>query len=328
MFNNNFLKSERLLRKCLPLFINVFFYLFSPLFPRPQTTRTPATKPSTQEARAMAVGTVLFDYILVGVLFVYWDHVLSGRCICPVSAACAPFAMAFIFPLKDDIQARLIWTNFISRAKLNSWAYTWELSLQHLFCHMPYHFATFFSLTCAGFVEFPSIGNFAVMQRVWIETMLMLLMVDVFMSINHKWMHKKSTYFLHKDHHKGLRNISIGFGLHMSLVDHFFEVGIGIPMLLFCKAVLGHEKKIHFLSIMLWFISGFQIHSMNPYAPFSFNPVLDYFLRPTVTHNLHHALQVGYYSAVTKSHLFSLSGKRSDIDLYNKHMGTHFPCWV
>ena len=191
----------------------------------------------------MAVGTVLFDYILVGILFAYWDHVLSGSCICPLSAACAPFAMVFIFPLKDEIQARLIWTKFISRAKLNSWAHTWELSLEHLLCHMPFHFAVFFSLSCAGFVDFPGFRSFDMLQRVWAETMVMLLIVDAFMSINHKWMHKKSTYFLHKDHHKGTRNISIKLGLQIGLVDHFFEVGIGIPILICCKAILGCEKK-------------------------------------------------------------------------------------
>ena len=320
---NSFLGSGQLLLKCSPILANILFYLVSPFFPRPKAIRSPAAVPSVWEARAMALGTVVLDYFVVGCLFVFCDHVLSGPCICPVTASSVAFAMPFVFSLKDEIQARFIWPRFISRAKLNSWPCCWELSIEHLLFHVPHFSASFFAISSAGFVDFPSVADPLVLVRVWLESMTMCLFVEAFLSQVHRWMHTKSGYFLHKDHHKGKKKFN-GQWHHIGLVDHVFGVDIGFPMLLALKAVLGYEPKVHYLSMMLWIIFAFQNHSMNPYTPYFFNPILDYMLRATVFHNLHHVMQHNYYRTIPWSHLISKSERCKDIDLYNKHLKTHF----
>ena len=322
---DNFVQGERLLLKCSPLLVNILFYLISPLFPKPRPVESPAAKPSTQEAVAMAIGTALLDYTLVGCLFVFWDTLLSGSTICPIAAACVAFAIPFVLPLKDEIQARILWPKFIARAKLNSSAYSWKLSVEHLFLQLPYYLSAFFSLVSFGFVEFQSIRSHpSVLLRVWAETMGAILLGDAFMCVVHRWMHTKRGYFLHKFHHNGKKNLSIGWGLYMGIVDGFCEIEIGLLMLLCCKAIAGCNTKIHFLTVMLRIIAGFQDHSMNPYAPFFFHPLLDYLLRPVVTHNLHHVVQHNYYTLIRWTN-FSPGKRKKEIDLYNKHMKTHFP---
>ena len=111
-------------------------------------------------------------------------------------------------------------------------------------------------------------------------------------------------------------------------MDNLQEVDLAPALLLGLKFFLGMPPKVHFITCAFWVIMNHHAHSMNPYAVFFFNPVLDYLMRPTITHNLHHAVQRGHYIHVPWSHLFFQGSKASDIGLYNKLMKTDFPTGV
>ena len=147
------------------------------------------------------------------------------------------------------------------------------------------------------------------------------------MHFTHKWMHEKA-YFLHKKHHEGKSDLVSFSVTFFDLLDMIAEFGAGLPFLLVCKKLLGLDPTIHLLSHHLILLSGFQHHSGNPYAVYLFNPILDYFARPTLCHNLHHAIQNDYHLFVPYSHFFCKKSRHDDIEKYNKHMKTNFPLAV
>ena len=231
--------------------------------------------------------------------------------------------------MKDEFQGRCLWPNFISRAKLNAWPYTWDLACEHLLFQVPYYVASFYTFAAAGFVVFPSIFDHSVVFVVWLEAMSMCLLVDTVLWCSHRWMHSKKGYPFHKSHHRGTQNLGVGFSIYADLLpDNFLEVGIAFPMLLAAKKVFGFEPTLHYLSMMLWIIMGFQNHSTNPYTPYFFNPILDFVARPVVSHNLHHATQQSHYTNIAWSHFWDPMSKQNDIDKYNKCMKTKFPANV
>ena len=319
-----FLECNGLL-KCLPLVANCVFHLVYPLCPSPPKVQTLAVSPSTKEARIMALCTALFDYSIVGALFLYWNKVLSGPTLCPFSAACAIFLLVPVLIIKDEFQGRKLWPNFISRAKLNAWPYNWDLACQHFLFQVPYFVASFYSFVSAGVVVFPSIFDSGVLFTVWLEAMSMSLLEDTVSWCSHRWMHSKNGYRFHKSHHHGTQDLGVGNHIYVDLLDNFLEVGISFPMLLGAKMVFGFEPTMHYLSMMLWIMMGFQNHTMNPYSPYFFNPIIDFVARSNVSHNLHHATQQSHYTNIPWSHFWRPLSKKDDIDTYNRYMKTKFP---
>ena len=96
-----------------------------------------------------------------------------------------------------------------------------------------------------------------------------------------------------------------------------------------------------FLSVILcssFFLSVVcdqTVHSLNPYTITFWNPLLDNFLRPNLSHNLHHSSKVGHYTIWPLHQIQGVSGPNNkgkardtfsfDIDDYNKTFDTHFP---
>ena len=157
----------------------------------------------------------------------------------------------------------------------------------------------------------------------------LLAVTDVVMHYTHRWMHEKA-YFLHKRHHKGFCSTSLVslLGPELDLVDMIFEFGAGTPLLMACKWLFGLDPRLHFLSPTVVMMLSYQLHSGNPYSVYFFNPLLDYLGRASLCHNLHHAVQKGYYLVVPWPHFFDAEARQIDIHMYNKHMKTHFPSRV
>ena len=64
---------------------------------------------------------------------------------------------------------------------------------------------------------------------------------------------------------------------------------------------------------------------MNPYSVYFFNPILDYMARNNICHNLHHTVQLDYYTGIPFKQFLSGETRRKDIERYNKDMKTQFP---
>ena len=308
------------------LLIYPAFLLLMPLLPRPKPVAVKtAAAPSVNQARVMAVATALMDYTTVGSLFLFWDRIcrLEDGTLCPFTAACTFLLEGAVMPLKDEIQCRVLWKKFISPYKLNSWPYSWKASFDQLSSSVLFAFLSLLSLSFGGRISF-EVLTAKVVMRAWLEARATLAITDLMMHFVHRWMHEQA-YFLHKKHHSGKADLMSLLSTSFDLFDLLAEFGAGLPVLLLSKKLLGLDPTIHLLSHNLILLFGFQHHSGNPYAVYLFNPVLDYLARPTLCHNLHHAIQNDYHLFVPYSHFFLPESRHNDIDKYNKHMKTVFP---
>ena len=324
---NLFLATK--LRKVLPLFlVYPAYFVVMPMLPRPnKVALKDAAKPSPFQARTMAVATAAMDYGIVGALFIFWNSTcrLSDGSLCPFSAAATAIAPYAVFPVKDEIQCRVMWRQFVSPLKLNSWHYSWK----HLFGQLQtilFGVTSLLLLCLTNRVTFESITSPKVLLQIWVEAVAAdFIFTDLVMHVVHKWMHRRA-YSLHKKHHKGIgANTMTCHALDFDLFDLLVELGSGVVALILFKGLLGFGPNIHLLSFNLAAIMAVQIHSGNPYATSLFNPVLDCLSRSAVCHNLHHVLQKDYHVLNPLRNIFSAANRRKDIALYNKYMQTNFP---
>jgi len=94
-------------------------------------------------------------------------------------------------------------------------------------------------------------------------------------------------------------------------------------MVCMVQYLLGLDVGIHwFVGVLLTFHDG-ALHSINPYSIMYFNPILDNRLKGNVTHQLHHALNKGYYLFVPYEH-FDADARSKDVQKYNKVFKTTF----
>ena len=288
--------------------------------PRKCSNWKPALAPTVSEARHMKVCTALTDYFLVAALFWFWSatHTTKEE-LCPFAVAFSFFASVIVFPLKDDIQCRFIWREFICQRKLQ-WK---KFSLNFVL----FGACALLGLVCSGFSDFEKISSPSVLARIWCEAILATVLCDATgMGFLHRWVHKcPNLYFLHKKHHDAVHDTSVMLAYNFDIADLAVEFGSGIPLLIALKHLAGFQPKIHVLSFHFISILAVQGHAMNPYAVAWFNPILDHFARCTVAHNLHHVVKKGYYTNFPYHHFLTPSLRKRDIRLYNEHMKTGFP---
>ena len=279
----------------------------------------------------MKIFTAVFDYLFVGGMFLFFSSTVfvANEPLCPFRATCAQFFLTAGMLAKEEIQCRILWKKHISPRKIDSWPYRLE-PMAKWFCSTAWAFTVFnlFTLLTSGHVDvaFQSgiVGVLFTSSRIWIETMAIVLAVELPMHFGHRWMHEKA-YFLHKKHHEQKQNLTMDGTTHFDNVDLVIEFFAGVPLVIVLKWLLGLAPTVHFFSYTLFLVLGMQIHSGNPYATYFFNPFLDNCMRPTLCHNLHHTVQMGYYTQIPFNHLFNKKASASDVVLYNKYMKTNFP---
>ena len=285
-----------------------------------------ASTPTVSQARIMALCTAAIDYFVVGTLFLFWNSIcrLEDGSMCPFTAASSVVVALVVMPIKDELQCRFLWRDFISPYKLKSWPYSWKASLEQLCTSVMFGVLSLLALCLSRCVSFENILATKVVMQIWCETMTALLILDVVMHFVHTWMHEKA-YFLHKKHHRGNANVTSFLFPQIDLLDAVSELGAAVPALLAFKKLLGLNPEVHLLTHQLLLLMGFQNHSGNPYSVHLFNPVLDFLGRSTLWHNLHHVVLADYYTFIPHSHFLRSENRRKDIDMYNKHMKTNFP---
>ena len=291
-----------------------------------ETVKT-ASAPSTKQARHMAISTSIVDYLVVGALLLFWDCICRHKdgSLCPFTAAGTLLLASVIMPIKEELQCRFLFRNFISPHKLNSWPYSWKSFLGQVTTSSTYAVLNMLLLCFTHHISFDSVlQQPRALLQIWAETRSALIITDFVMHHLHHWMHEKA-YFLHKRHHKGTLDLTSFLAPSFDLLDMFLEFGAAVPVLIFCKQLLGLEGKVHLLTHNLLVLSGFQHHSGNPYAVYLFNPVLDYCARSSLSHSLHHAVPKGHLLSVNYAHFVNPEARKNDIVLYNKHMRTAFP---
>lgn len=334
---HDFKENRMNLFYCWPIIAFIALLLLLPFLPRPhEFIKGQATSPTIQEARWMKFGTALHDYAYAAAILLYCSYVLSsadtGDVVCPFVAFSMFTFMILVVPIVEVITCRCFWHKYISRDKLNFWPMEHRYTIGSVFKILALvHFPVIMSLTFSGAAEFESLtsGGVSVWGRIWLESIVATFLVDITgMHFFHGWMHHwKGYYFLHKEHHTSTANLN-AFGAYIfDFADLIFEFGLGVPLLLGLKYMLGFTPKVHILTYIFQALMGIHIHSMNPYKLYFFNPVLDFFGRATVCHNLHHAAQTDYILAMPFEELLDFSGsvRGKNIKLYNKYMKTGFP---
>lgn len=123
-----------------------------------------------------------------------------------------------------------------------------------------------------------------------------------------------------KLHHTTKRNVTTFNFVFINWLDLFFEnvVGFGIAAAL-KYAVLGEGLLVPAFLLQIW--TDVMCHSANPYTAAFLNPLADCIFRATIAHNLHHAVNKGYYTVIPFHHIFA-SERRADVEQFNKLMAT------
>lgn len=154
------------------------------------------------------------------------------------------------------------------------------------------------------------------------------------MHVVHQMLHSV-WYSHHETHHFPKKSLSMLNVWYFDVLDLIAENSIGPMMLVAIKALGGGTCHVHFASVFLLTICDASVHSLDPYTVCLFNPLLEMYMRPALSHNLHHALNMGHFTIWPLHHIVGVSGPMHkgaavdgvayDIDQYNKVLGTSFP---
>jgi len=169
----------------------------------------------------------------------------------------------------------------------------------------------------------PSV-TLAFWSEVFVPFFALLLLRDVFfLGPLHRLLHSKRWYHLHKLHHEVRKDAQSLHAFHIDAVDLIIE-NVGAPFLVFCgQYMLGLPVGMHWFTPVLLTFHDAALHSVNPYSVMYFNPLLDWLFHPNVTHQLHHALNRGYYMFVPYHHVLRAS-READCAKYNSVFETDF----
>ena len=167
--------------------------------------------------------------------------------------------------------------------------------------------------------------------QVAMEYWIMVLIKDwAVLAILHPLMHKPENYWIHKYHHSFGVEVQAHHAFSIDFLDLIIENNIGFFLYFFFQWLILGKVEVHILSILYLGGHDIKIHSLNPYASVHCNPIMEYWHKPIIEHNLHHMIQRDYYVFDSFRHIWD--SKKFDYDLakYNEICKTKisFDLWV
>jgi len=213
--------------------------------------------------------------------------------------------------------------------------------LYHIFYFVKIHLVIFpaasYLETAFGLFTFEPLGK-SVIFTIYMEYMFMSFIKDALsMNVLHEMMHHQ-WFPHHKVHHMPMKELSLVNVFYFDILDIIVENMIAPAVLLGVKTTFcGASPSLHFLSFILLGVTDMQCHAVCPYSVGFFNPVLDYLMNPNISHQLHHALNMGHYTVWPWHQLKGIYhydfAEKSNVDgsverdfaTYNKVLGTCFP---
>jgi hypothetical protein len=141
----------------------------------------------------------------------------------------------------------------------------------------------------------------------------------------HNLMHSNPIMYklLHKKHHEITKNAESLHAYHINFLDLMVENTTAPLLLFFFQHQLGMKPGVSYTTITLFFRHDFALHSVNPYSVMYFNPILDFWFKPNIFHQLHHALNKDYILFVPYCHILPWE-RRKDERKYNEIFKTTF----
>jgi len=138
----------------------------------------------------------------------------------------------------------------------------------------------------------------------------------------HEWMHRPANYWIHAHHHKVHHELNSIHTFRIDRIDIILENGIGTILLMIIQYLIYGKVEISMAAIFFVGYHDIVIHYVNPYTNVHLNPILAYFCKPNMEHNLHHITQEDYYMFNSFSH-FNRKTRDKDVAKYNKLLGTN-----
>ena len=283
--------------------------------------------------------TITFDYFwLLGILFTL-DYFLSDK-FTPlrVASTVGIFILGF---LREYLYLGLF-PNLIAKDKLNfkptlEWLFSYlkvkiafALAMG-LLCYCDLFYWNFINKSLKG-IDFLK-DTLQLYCDIYIDFSIMLITKEVQLEFFHNWMHHPISYFpkswnqaiskLHKFHHKSTTDVSLMTGFFVNFLDVILE-NLAAPIVIFIlKFYMGFEVKMNLISFLMLVIFDMHCHSINPYTQTFYNPILDYFMKPTIAHCLHHVYPKTNHRQIPINHFWE-EDRDNDLKKYNNVHKTLF----
>ena len=309
------------------------------------TTTTTTATPTTKHINVPYVTTIVVDYLLLlSIVAVAYVLAADDRC----TALTAGLATLYM-PFLNTTREQLYWTLF--RSHINDFAQiktSWRMRAHPewygdvikttflvvvgvaAMAHWGFVHCRFL-VTSTDDVEDDG-GEGRNSNRVLLTSMFVvcrdywtinLLKDNITMRFIHPWMHQRENYWMHKRHHANRHSTNLWGSFFFDPLDLFVEFQVGGAIALLFNAVVLGRPSVHLLSLLFSIWTDGNVHSENPYSQCIGNPVLDWYLKPNICHNLHHAFESDpRYMVVWPFHHFRRRGLEADLAKYNRAMKT------
>ena len=283
--------------------------------------------------------TIAFDYFwLLGILITFDNFLVNQFTPLRVATTVGIFILGFI---REYLYLGLF-PNLISKDKFNfkltlEWLYNYVkvkiafALAMGLLCHLGLFYWKFINTSLIG-IDFLK-DSLQLYCHIYYDFLIMLLTKEIQLEFFHNWMHNKISDFpkswnqaiskLHKLHHKSTTDVTLMSGFFVNLIDVILE-NLAAPIVIFLiKFYIGFEVKMNLISFLMLVIFDMHCHSVNPYTQAFYNPILDYYMKPTIAHCLHHVYPKTNIRQIPINH-FWIENRNSDLKKYNNAHKTNF----
>lgn len=286
----------------------------------------------TTKINTVYASTIIFDYIFIASFLLIFAAVAADTSDSDPAkkALCAGLCM-FYMPIMYTVREQFYW--IMHKGSFSEFKTKWKLMDQNRFFRdiiitVSLVVSGVSFLAYKGFVDCylfnrdgGMIKSLLIMSRdYW---MINLIKDNICMRYVHPWMHKRENYWLHKHHHKGRRDCNVMHAFVFDTFDLFVEFLVGSIFALMANKLLFGSVSVHLVSLMYCVWTDSNVHSENPYSQCIGNPILDYFFKLNICHNLHHASESeSKYMVVYPYHHWNSVEREKDVEKYNKVMRT------
>lgn len=283
--------------------------------------------------------TTIFDYCwLLGILTIINYCLIDNYSPLRVALTVNMFLLGF---LREYLYI-YIFPNQISKDKKD-----FKITNELIFCYLKVKAAFFLVMGLISYFDFFYwkfldynlsgydfvVDSLILYSNIYIDFTIMILTKELQLEFFHNWMHNPIRHFpkswnmgiskLHKLHHKTTTDVSLMSGFYVNFFDVVLE-NLAAPILIFVlKYYMGYEAKMNLISFLMLVIFDMHCHSVNPYTQAFYNPVLDYLMKPTIAHCLHHVYPRTNHRQVPLHHLW-YEYRKSDFEKYNIAHKTSF----
>lgn len=261
------------------------------------------------------IGTFVVEYVTMG-LFIITSFYFFANNLTILNSIIFGI-ISSIYTYSHDPLYCILFPDMIAKVKMN-YRYTmkdfWELSRVFIQNMLTIIIAAHFKLIHFNYTNFSE-----TFIEISVQYWAMILLKDyTMMYFLHPWMHKPENYWIHKHHHKVGLEVQANHAFSIDMLDLFIENQVGLFLFYIISWLIYDCISVHYMSFVFLGWHDIMVHSLNPYSVVHFNPILEYWHKPTLEHNLHHMIQKDYYVFDSFRHLWDINRRDQDLAKYNE----------